>query len=76
MARINLKVAGSPKVANLVDGDTIDAENILELTRRQRLLDNYEYDYFVFVNGIRTNDELKGLQNGDEVVLVPIATGG
>jgi molybdopterin converting factor small subunit len=76
MARIKLKVVGSTKVAGLLEGDTIDAENLLEIVQRQRLLDNYEFDYFVFLNGTSSNDELKSLNDGDEVILVPIATGG
>jgi molybdopterin converting factor small subunit len=76
MARIKLKVVGSLKVAGLLEGDTINAENVLEIVRRQRLLDNYEYAYLVLVNGTSTNDELKRLHDGDEVTLVPIATGG
>jgi molybdopterin converting factor small subunit len=76
MARVKLKVVGSPKKAGLLEGDTINAENALEVVRRQRQLDNYEYDYLVYLNGARTNDELKSLHDGDEVVLVPIVTGG
>ena len=76
MARIKLKVVGSLKVAVLLEGDTVDAENVFEIVRRQRLLDNYEYAYLVLVNGTSTNDELKRLHDGDEVTLVPIATGG
>jgi molybdopterin converting factor small subunit len=76
MGRVKLKVVGSPKVAGLLEGDTIDAENVSEIVRRQRLLDNYEYAYLIFLNGASTNDELKSLRDGDEVILVPIATGG
>jgi ATP sulfurylase len=76
MARVKLKVVGSPKVARLLEGDMINAENISEIVRRQRLLDNYEYAYLIILNGTNTNDELKSLHDGDEVILVPIATGG
>jgi molybdopterin converting factor small subunit len=76
MARIKLKVVGSTKVAILLEGDTINAENLLQIVQRQRLLDNYEFGYFVFLNGKSASDGSKGLNDGDEVILIPIATGG
>jgi molybdopterin converting factor small subunit len=75
-ARVKLKVVGSPKVAGLLEGDTINAENVSEIVRRQRRLDNYEYTYLVILNGTNTNDQLKSLHDGDEVILVPIVAGG
>jgi molybdopterin converting factor small subunit len=75
-ARVKLKVVGSTKVAGLLEGDTINAENVSEIVRRQRRLDNYEYTYLIILNGTNTNDQLKSLHDGDEVILVPIVAGG
>lgn len=54
----------------------MNAENILEIVQRQRSLDNYEYNYSIFLNGVSVDDESKSLHDGDEVILVPIAAGG
>ena len=76
MAKIKLKIAGSPKVANLVEGDKLDTDNISEIIRRQKLLDNYEYDYLIFINGVRVDNKSKSLHDGDEVLFVPFVVGG
>lgn len=76
MAKIKLRVVGSPKIAGFSKGVTVNAENISEIVRHQRQLDNYEYDYSVFLNGVKVNDEWKSLRDGDEVTLIPITSGG
>ena len=76
MAKVKLKIIGSFKLAGLSEGDIVNVENILEIIQRQRLLNNYNYDYTIFLNGVSVEDESKSLRDGDEVVLVPIVAGG
>ena len=71
-----MKVVGSIKVAGLLEGEIINAETVLEIVQHQRRLDNYEWDYAVFINGVSVGDEMKNLSDYDEVILVPIAIGG
>lgn len=76
MAKIKLKVVGSPKVAGLLEGDTINADNISEIVQHQQYIDNYAYDYLIFLNSVAVDDKLKSLRDGDEVILVPVVAGG
>ena len=76
MAKIKLKVAGSPQIATFSEGTSITVENIAELVQRQRQIDNYEYTYSIFLNGVMVDEPLKRLRDGDEVILIPIAAGG
>ena len=76
MAKIKLKIIGSPQIAASTKGDTINAKNVLEILQHQRRLTNYEYDYSIFLNGARVDDESQILRDGDEVILIPILSGG
>ena len=76
MAKIKLKIIGSPQITASTKGDTINAKNVLEILQHQRRLTNYEYDYSIFLNGARVDDESQILRDGDEVILIPILSGG
>ena len=79
MAKVKLKIRGLSQTVNNLKEDTINVENIWEII--QRIESKYPRDYYtfaIFLNGIsvRENDESKSLRDGDEVVLVPIFSGG
>ena len=76
MAKIKLKVVVSQTVEGLKKGEPINAENVSEIVSSQRRFDNYEYDYQVFLNGVKVDDDSKRLKDGDEVILISIAGGG
>ena len=75
MAKVKLKIRDMSETAE----DTINAENIWEIT--QHIKSKYPrefYHFAIFLNGVsvRENDESKSLCDGDEVVFVPIFSGG
>ncbi len=77
MAEIKLKIVGLHRTADIQSEDTVKAEKLWEILRRVE--SRYPRDYYtfsIFVNGVKENDESKNLQDGDEVVLVPIFSGG
>lgn len=77
MAKIKLKVIGLPQSAEVTKEDTMNVENIWGII--QRIESKYPSDYYtlnIFLNGISVNDKLKNLHDGDEVVIVPIMSGG
>lgn len=76
MVQIKLRIGGSPEVADLLEGDIVNTDRLSEIVRHQKLLDNYAYDYLIFINGVSVDDDSKSLHDGDEVLLVPIAVGG
>jgi len=76
MVKVKLKVVGSLKVSGLVEGELVNAENVLEIVQHQKLLDDYRFNYTIFLNGVNLDNESKQLYEGDEVILVPIMSGG
>ena len=77
MAKIRLKIRGLPKTAGFLEEDTVNVENIMEII--QRIESRYPRDYYtfaIFLNGVSVDDESKSLRDGDEVILVPIMSGG
>lgn len=77
MAKIKLKIIGLPKNVDTAREDIVNVENIQEII--QSLESKYPQDYYtfnIFLNGINIADKPKNLQDGDEVVIFPIMTGG
>lgn len=79
MAKVKLKIRGLSQTANILKEDTINADNIWEIIHH--IESKYPRDYYtfaIFLNGVsvRENDQSKSLHDGDEVVLVPIFSGG
>ena len=77
MAKIKLRIVGSHQTADVQSEDAVNAEKLWEIIRRVEL--RYPRDYYtfsIFLNGVKENDESKNLQDGDEVVLVPVFSGG
>lgn len=77
MAEVKLRIVGFPQKADILQESIIDAENIQEII--QHVESKYPPDYYsfaIFLNGINTDDKSKNLNDGDEVVVVPIMSGG
>ncbi|MCJ7769992.1 MoaD/ThiS family protein [Candidatus Bathyarchaeota archaeon] len=78
MAKIKLKILGSLQRADIAKEDTLNVENISEIIQRieSRYPQDYYFTYDIFLNGISVADKSKNLRDGDEVVIVPIMSGG
>lgn len=77
MAEVKLRIVGFPQKADILQESIINAENIQEII--QRIESKYPLDYYsfaIFVNGISAESKSKNLSDGDEVVVVPIMSGG
>ena len=77
MAEIKLRIAGFPQKADILQESIINAENLREII--QHIESKYPPDYYsfaIFLNGISANGKSKILSDGDEVVVVPIMSGG
>jgi len=77
MAKIKLQVKGSPQTQDSLEEDTVEVGNIAEII--QLLESRYPRDYYryiIFLNGVKIDDESKSLQDGDQVVVTPILSGG
>jgi len=77
MAKIKLQVKGSPQTQDSLEEDTVEVGNIAEII--QLLESRYPRDYYryiIFLNGVKIDDESKSLQDGDEVVVTTILSGG
>jgi len=77
VAEVKLRIVGFPQKADILQESIINAENIQEII--QRIESKYPLDYYsfaIFVNGISADGKSKNLSDGDEVVVVPIMSGG
>ena len=77
MARIKLKIAGLPEKTDILQESIINAENIQEII--QRIESKYPPDYYsytIFLNGTNADDKSRKLSDGDEIVVIPIMSGG
>ena len=77
MAEIKLRIAGFPQKADILQESIINAENLRQII--QHIESKYPPDYYsfaIFLNGISADDKSKNLSDGDEVVVVPIMSGG
>ena len=77
MAEIKLRIVGFPQKTDILQESVINAENMREII--QHIESKYPPDYYtftIFLNGISADDKSKNLRDGDEVVVVPIMSGG
>jgi len=77
MPKISLRVKGLPQTEGFLEEETVNAENITTII--QLLESRYPRDYYryiIFLNGVKVEDESKSLQDGDEVVVIPVLSGG
>ena len=77
MAKIKLKIVGFPEKPSTLQESTIDADNLQEII--QRIESKYPPDYYsytIFLNGTSADDKSRRLNDGDEVVVIPIMSGG
>ena len=77
MALIRVKL-GFLSRSNEAEGErTVEATNLSEVLRLVR--DAYPLDYYTFLvfrNGVKVEDEDEVLGDGDEVMVVPVFSGG
>jgi molybdopterin converting factor small subunit len=77
LAKVKLKVVGLPEKTDILQESTMDAENIQEII--QHVESKYPPDYYsytIFLNGTSIDDKKRKLIDGDEVVVIPIMSGG
>jgi molybdopterin converting factor small subunit len=77
MARIKLRIVGLPQKPDTAKESMIDANNTQEIIRS--IETKYPEGYYtlkIFVNGMRVDSKSMDLNEGDEVVIVPIMSGG
>jgi len=77
VAEIKLRIVGFPDRTDVIQESTVNAENIQEIVRHVQA--KYPPDYYSFtilLNGISADEKSKILHDGDEVVIIPIMSGG
>ena len=77
MAKIKLKIVGLPQKADTLQESIVNASNTQEII--QSIETKYPEDYYTFnilVNGVGVDTKSKNLHDGDEVVVVPVMSGG
>jgi len=77
VAKIKLKIAGFPEKPDILQESIINVKNIQEII--QRIVSKYPPDYYsytIFLNGTSAESKSKKLSDGDEVVVIPIMSGG
>ena len=78
MAKVKLTVIGSLQIDDIAIEGIVNVEDISEII--QKIESKYPQDqYFnfnIFLNGIGVIDKSKKLVDGDEVVLIPVMSGG
>ena len=77
MARIKLRIIGLPEKADSAKESVIDASNTQEIIRSiETKYPEGTYTLKVIVNGVGVEAESMDLNDGDEVVIIPIMSGG
>lgn len=77
MAKVKLKIIGFPQETDVLQESTFNAENIQEII--QHIETKYPPDYYsftIFINGISMDTKSKNLTDGDEIIIIPIMSGG
>lgn len=77
MAKVKLRIIGFSEKADILKESIIKARNMQEII--QRIEAKYPPDYYsytIFLNGINTGSRSKELGDGDEIVVIPIMSGG
>lgn len=78
MAKIKLRIVGSLQIEGITKEGTINVDNISEIIRQieMKYPEDQYFNFNIFLNGLEANDKSKSLQDGDEVVIVPVMVGG
>jgi molybdopterin converting factor small subunit len=77
VARIKLRIVGLPKEADTARESMIEADNTQEIIRS--IETKYPEGYYtlkIFVNGMSVDTKSMDLNDGDEVIIFPIMSGG
>ena len=77
MARIKLRIVGLPQKEDTAKESMIDANNTQEIIRS--IETKYPEGYYtlkIFVNGMSVDTKSMDLNDGDDVIIVPIMSGG
>ena len=77
VARIKLRIVGLPQKADTAKESFTNANNTQEII--QSIETKYPEGYYtfnIFVNGVGLDTKSKDLHDGDEVVIVPVMSGG
>jgi molybdopterin converting factor small subunit len=77
MAKIKLKIVGFPQKADTAKESIINANSTQEII--QSIETKYpegHYTFNIFVNGVSVDTKPKELHDGDEVIIVPVMSGG
>jgi molybdopterin converting factor small subunit len=78
LAKVKITVIGSLQLDNTAAEGTVNVEDVSEIIRQIELKypqDQY-FNFNIFLNGISISDKSKKLLEGDEVVIIPIMSGG
>ena len=76
MAEVKLRIVGFPQKEDILQESTINAESIQEIIQQIETKYPPDYSFTIFLNGTSADDKSKNLSDGDEVVVVPIMSGG
>lgn len=78
VAKIKLRIIGSLQIGDISEDGSTKVENISEIIKRieSRFPQDHYFNYDIFLNGIKVEEKSKSLSDGDEVVIVPIMSGG
>jgi len=77
MAQVRVKLGFLSRPNDVRGEKTVEAKNLSEILRLVR--DAYPRDFYtflVFKNGVKVEDEDETLGDGDEVVVIPVFSGG
>lgn len=77
MAQVHVKLNFLSQSDEMNGEKTIEAKELSEIIRLIR--NSYPLDYYTFLifkNGVKVEDEHEKLGNGDEVVVIPVFSGG
>jgi molybdopterin converting factor small subunit len=77
VAKIKLKIVGLPQKADIAKESIINANNTQEII--QSIETKYPEGYYtfnIFVNSVSVDTKPKELHDGDEVIIVPVMSGG
>jgi len=77
MALIHVKLSFPSQSKDMEREKTVEATDLSKVLRLIR--DSYSLDYYtllVFKNGIKVEDEDEKLVDGDDVMIVPVFSGG
>jgi molybdopterin converting factor small subunit len=77
VATVKLRIAGLPQKADTAKESIVNASNLQEIIRSIEIKypEGY-YTFSIFVNGVGADPKSINLHDGDEVVIVPVMSGG